>query len=403
MRRPLAIGLVAGLAFAVGCSRERADTESERSEIPVRVHEAERRDLARTVTLSARLRASESVKLRSEVSGRIIAFPQKEGDYVEAGATVAVLDPTENRLELERAEARVAQAEAKREEAERGVARARDLFEQHVLSQASLDASEVEARIAAADVKTALANRNLAKQRLDDTRVIAPISGVLQERGYSVGDIVGGSMGRGGADSEFGGGDNGGGNFGGGGMPIFTLIQIDPLEVEFNVAEQDVPYVRQTDLPIPIEVDVFPDREWVGYVDYIAPSLHPLAHTQLFRLRVANQDGLLKPGMFVRMVGTREIAEGTLVVRADALVNLGGSYGAYVVNGDGTAHLRRVEVAFVTENQAAVTGGLEVGERVVFEGQSSLRDGSAVRIVAPEGAAAGSESEPARVQAASGT
>jgi multidrug efflux pump subunit AcrA (membrane-fusion protein) len=388
-RRAIVAVAFASLVIFAGCGRERAESADETARIPVRVHAVEHRDLARTITLSGRLRASERVEIQPKVSGRILAFPHDEGETVEVGDTVAELDPTEHRLEVERAAAAVAQAEARLEEAERALARARELFEQHVMSRAALDGAEVEARIARADLKTARASRNLAAQRLEDTRVTAPIAGVLQERGYSVGDIVGPSFGGGGSKGDAGKANRGNG---GGGGPIFTLIQLDPLEIEFNVAEQDLPYVQHTESAIPIEIDVYPDREWVGHVAYIAPSLHPQAHTQLIRLRVANADGLLKPGMFARMVGTREVAEDALVVRADSLMNLGGSYGAFVVNGDGTAHLRRLEVAFVTENQAAVIAGLEVGESVVFEGQSNLRDGAAVRIVAPEGAA--TEPEP---------
>ncbi len=177
-----------------------------------------------------------------------------------------------------------------------------------------------------------------------------------------------------------------------GAAPILTLIQTDPLHVEFNLAEQDLPYLRRAAEPVPVRVDVWPDREWQGRLDYVAPSLHPRSHTQLIRLRVPNPDGSLKPGMFARIEGTREVAEAALVIRADSLVNLGGAYGAYVVNGSGRAQLRRLDVAFVAGNEAAVTSGLEAGERVVFEGQGSLRDGSAVRVVEPAGPEVAAES-----------
>lgn len=375
LERALAALLALALATAA-CAPERSHGEPEDPSVPVRVHPVERRSLARIVTLTGRLQASERVEIRPEVAGRILAFHHREGDAVEAGDLLVELDATDHRLELERADAALAQAEARLEDAERELARTRDLFEQDILSQSALDRAEVEARIARADVKTARAGRNLAAQRLADTKIEAPISGVLQDRRYSAGDLVGPSV-------SAGGGSGGSGGGLAGGAALFTLIQVDPLHVELNVAEKDLPYVRRTDEPIPVRADVWPEREWVGHIDYIAPSLHPQAHTQLVRLRVPNPDAGLKPGMFVRVEATREVAEQALVIRADALVNLGGASGAYVVEGE-RADLRRLEVAFVTGNRAAVTSGLRAGERVVFEGQSSLRDGSRVRVVEPE-------------------
>lgn len=385
-RSPTAVLALLALALgAAACAPERSHGEPEDPSVPVRVQPVERRSLARVVTLTGRLQASERVEIRPEVAGRILAFHRREGDAVEAGDRLVELDATEYRLEVERAEAALAQAEARLEDAERELARTRELFEQDILSQSALDRAEVETRIARADVKAARAARNLAARHLADTKIRAPISGVLQDRRYSVGDLVGPSVSAGSGN----GGASGAGLAGS--AALFTLIQIDPLHVELNVAEQDLPYVRRSEEPIPVRADVWPGREWPGHIDYIAPSLHPQAHTQLIRLRVPNGDGGLKPGMFVRAEATREVAEEALVIRADALVNLGGASGAYVVDGD-TARLRRLEVAFVTGNRAAVTSGLQPGERVVFEGQSSLRDGSRVRVVEPEPAEVAAES-----------
>jgi len=359
----LLVGLLLVLAPAAlsGCSGSESVASAPDSRVPVRVEAVARRDLVHTVTLSGRLRANAVVEVQPKLPGRIVAFQRWEGDRVAPGDLLLELDATELRLELQRAEAAVAQAAARRQEAERRLARSTELFQKDVLSQAKLDGTEAEARMAAADLATAAATRDLVRQRLADARILAPIDGVLQDRRYSVGDFVAPAA-----------------------APIFTLIQTDPLLLEVNVSEQDSTRVRGDDAPVPIAVDALPGRSFAGVVEYLAPSLDPVAFTQLIRLRVPNPDGALKPGMFARLEAVREVASAGLVVPADALVDLGDGYGVYVVDGDHTARLRQVDVRFVSGNEAAVTVGLAEGEQVIVEGKSSVREGTAVRLVTRE-------------------
>ncbi|NRA02242.1 MAG: efflux RND transporter periplasmic adaptor subunit [Myxococcales bacterium] len=381
--------LLCALLLATACGSAEV-TETPDATVPVRVGTVERRSLARTVQVSGRLAAHEEVQIVPRASGQIVRLHRDEGDYVKAGELLIELDKREPELELARARAHEHQAAARLEDAERVLERKSELFERNIAARADLDSARVQARIAAADLENAIAGRKLAAQRLDETEIRAPIDGILQDRTASVGDFVG-SRGPGGLPGRNGGSGGGGsGSFGSFGDPIFTLIQIDPLKLEINVAEQDVPYIEATDARIRVAVDVYPEREFFGRITYIAPSLHPLAHTQLIRLIVPNPDHTLKPGMFTRIRTTRERAEATLVIPAAALMNLGGVSGVYVVNGTGEAHLRTIETAFSTEQAAAIRSGLREGEQVVIEGQSNLRDGSRIRVVPGPEAAGGS-------------
>ncbi len=368
MRRVgLGVGLALLLAGASGCGGVDSGASTQDARVPVRVEPVVRTDLVNRVQLSGRLRAAEVVEVRPKLSGRIVRFHALEGERVEVGQQLVELDTTELALELQRAEAALAQTRARRDEAERKRKRVRELFERKISSRASLDGAEAEAQIAEADRLTARAGRDLARQRLADARITAPIAGVLQERRYSVGDLVTPS----------------GAEAGGAGGPIFTLIQTDPLQLEVHVSEKEAPRVARSAEAVPIRVDAFPEREFEGRVEYEAPSLDPVAFTQLIRLRVPNPDGALKPGMFARLEAVRDVAENALVVPADALVDLGDTFGVYVVDERETARLRGVRTHFIAGNQAAIASGLEDGDRVVVEGKSSVREGTEVRIVDP--------------------
>jgi membrane fusion protein (multidrug efflux system) len=353
-----------GLAMTglLGCGGAESGADSKDERVPVRVQPVERRDLVRKVLLSGRLVANAVVEVYPKLTGRIVRFHRREGDTVEAGQVLVELDATELSLELQRAKAVLAQARARRDEARRRHARGVELHEKNILSKANLDTAQADKDIAKADYQTAIANRDLAAQRVADTKIVAPIGGILQDRNHSVGDYAGPAL--------------GGARTG----AIFTIIQADPLLLEVSVPEEDAPRVRARGEAISIMIDAFPGEEFIGVVDYVAPSLHPVSFTQAFRMRLPNPDGRLKPGLYARIESIQEIAEGALVVPADALVDLGDSTGVYVVD-DGHARLRAVKTLFTAGNAAAVATGLQEGDSVIVEGKSSVREGTEVRLV----------------------
>lgn len=366
--------LLALLLPAFGCGGNEVDASTGDTRVPVRVEAVERRDLIHRSSLSGRLTANAVVEIQPKAAGRIVAFHKLEGDAVQAGDLLVELDTTELNLELRRAQATVAQARARRDEARRKLARAEELHDKNVLSKANLESAHAEAQIAEADLRTAAAGRDLARQRVEDAQIRAPIDGVLQDRAHSVGDYAIPSL----SGSGLAGGP--GGNDGGRG-PIFTLIQTDPLLLEVSVSEQDAPDARNNEEELVVSVDAFPGEEFSGTVDYVAPSLDPVAFTQLIRLRVPNPGGLLKPGMFARVEVVRYEAEGGLVISADALVDLGDTLAVYVVDTQQVAHLVSVQTHFISGNYVALAAGLEEGDQVITEGKSSVREGTEVRLV----------------------
>jgi len=162
MRTSLAFLLLAALAFLSACGGSDGEASSSDSRVPVRVEPVQRRDLTHTVVLSGRLRATAVVEVQPKVTGRIVAFHKREGDTVRAGELLVELDTTELALELQRASALLAQARARRDEAHRKLARAEELHQKNVLSEAALETARAEAAIVDADRKTALAGRDLA-------------------------------------------------------------------------------------------------------------------------------------------------------------------------------------------------------------------------------------------------
>jgi membrane fusion protein (multidrug efflux system) len=178
-------------------------------------------------------------------------------------------------------------------------------------------------------------------------------------------------------------------------MALGSILVMDPLEVALDLSEADARDVEVGD-SVAITVDTWPGRSFEGTVTKVFPYLDPAARTNTVELRLDNPRGadgdyLLKPGMFGRaslVVDSRDDAtvapqqalllDSLLLAEADPGQDL---RRAYVVDDQGIARERRVELGLRDGEVYEVRSGLEPGERLVVRGQHGLRDGEAVRVV----------------------
>src|SRR5512139_3271076 len=190
--------------------------------------------VSRTVEAVGTLRANESVTIRPEIAGRVVAIGFSEGQKVKKGATLITLDDSVNRAE-------VAEKAANRKISELAYERAKLLVEKKAASIEVKD--RAEAQLEADD-----AALQLSRARLDKTRILAPFDGVIGLRAISVGDFV---------DV---------------GQVLVTLVDIDLLKVDFRVGEVYLPDVT-TGQTIAVKVDAFPTEEFNGSVYAIEPEV----------------------------------------------------------------------------------------------------------------------------------
>lgn len=287
-------------------------------------------------------RANESVDIRPLVSQRIVAIRFEEGEHVEAGRVL---------IELQSAEARadVASAKANLAESETQLRRARELYKTKAVS-----ASELDQRVTRRDADQAALDA--ARARYEDTSIRAPFAGVLGLRRVSLGSYV---------------------------TPetiVTTLDDIETIKLDFDVPATVLSRL-DSGLPILANSAAWPDLVFEGTVATIDTRVDPVSRTIAVRALLPNDDGRLRPGMFLTVRLLRDDIE-ALVVPEEAIVPERSRQYVLVVQEEGTVERREVETGRRVPGYVEVRDGLEPGERVIVEGTQKARPGAPVRILA---------------------
>ena len=202
-------------------------------------------------------------------------------------------------------------------------------------------------------------NTQLAKINYDYTQVTAPFDGIVTARQVSVGQYVGGTA-----------------------TPtvLATIVQQDPIYVNFNVSERDVLEVRAAlanrglrveDLKnIPVEVSLQTDTGYPhqGVLDYVAPTVDQSTGTIAVRAILKNSDRLLLPGYFARVRIPRGQPATTFLVPAAALGSDQGGVYVLIVDKDNVVQQRKVEIGQVVDTMRVIEKGLNADDRVIVTG-----------------------------------
>jgi membrane fusion protein (multidrug efflux system) len=214
-----------------------------------------------------------------------------------------------------------------------------------------------QAKLAAAE-----AQLGLARLALRNASVAAPFDGLVARRFVSAGDHV----------SE--------------GEKLFDLVALDPIEVEFHLAERDSARV-EVGRDVEVRVTPYPDQVFHAKVHVISPRIDPATRTLRVKALVENPERKLRPGLFARAdlgVAVREkvpmIPEQAVLQRSDGAV-------VFVVRDGSRAERRAVRLGVFRDGLAEVVEGVAVGEQVIVRGSSRLVDGSVIDLRRPDGSA----------------
>jgi RND family efflux transporter MFP subunit len=434
LRRVVAPPLLALILSATGCSGERPGAEAANgrkaaARAPtVTVAAVEVRAVERQVDATGSLLAWEEAVVNTTIPGRIARLLVDLGDRVRPGQVVAEMDPRELDLGVEQAQAvldaardALARARAQVEASEAQLTQVREsrralvaalqrteaaleetrvnqertgiLAEQALVSQRDVDVartqyaaaqaahetSQVElsqfparmrvaesqlqsdrsaVRVAESELRRREADLSLARKRLADLTLRASISGAVARRHLNAGQYV----------SE--------------NTAVFTLVRGDPLKFTGTVPEHAALAVHPGQV-VRVRVEPLPDRQFQGRVVRVSPSVDVTSRTVQMEAEVANSEGLLKPGLFVRASVVLRHDQGVPFVPEAAVSYFAGITRVFVVS-DGTVRERTVTLGAREEGLVEVVKGVAVGERVATSGLAQLQDGAAVT-VAPRG------------------
>src|ERR1700722_10388252 len=300
----------------------------------------------------------QTVDLVARVQGVLQSINYKDGTFVKQGTTLFTIEPETYKYKLEQAQAAEAGARASLKQAETDYRRQVDLVARQAVSQAILDTSTSSRDNAQANLQQAEANTKIAAVNFGYTNVVAPFDGIVSAHLVSVGELVG-------AGSP---------------TQLATIVQLDPIYVNFNVNEQDVLRIRAearrrgmtasdlTRLPIEVGLQTESGYPHKGNLDYAAPTVNLSTGTLAVRGVLPNPDRVLLPGYFVRVRVPYDQQENALLVPDVALGSDQSGRYVLVVNGDNVVEQRKVRTGQVEGELRVIESGLKADDRVVIAG-----------------------------------
>jgi membrane fusion protein (multidrug efflux system) len=294
-----------------------------------------------TIEALGTARANESIDVRPKVTEVVTAIHFTEGEQVEAGRVLVELESSEARAD-------VAEVRATLVDLENQLRRTRELFETRATA-----ASELDQRLAQRDA--ARAALEAAEARLADRKVRAPFAGRVGLRRVSLGSLVT-------PDTV-----------------ITTLDDTHVIKLDFDVPATAIARVEEG-LTVEARSAAWRDTVFRGRVDSVDTRVDPVSRTVTVRAIVSNDEGRLRPGMFLTVDLLREDVT-ALVVPEQAIVPEESRQYVLVVGEDDRVEKRPVRIGRRRPGQVEIVSGLAEGERVVAEGTQKARPGGLVEIV----------------------
>lgn len=293
------------------------------------------------------LKAKQSVQIAPEIGGKILHIHFKSGQYVEKGTPLVDLDTStqEAQLKADQASFRLAQINYQRD---------KTLYKKHAVSHSTLDSSLASLQSAEAAVEG-------DKALIGKMHIVAPFSGKLGIRNVSIGEYIAPPAG------------------GSSGNNIVPLNSIDPLLVQFNLPQQDLPklYLGQA---IRVLVDAYKKQIFTGKITALNAGVTEASRTILVQAEVSNPEHKLVSGMFVNVKILLPSKDNVVVVPQTAIVYSLYGDSVYVVNKDKTVTQTFVTLGQTQGINVAIMKGLKPGSEVVTSGQLKLHNGVKVEV-----------------------
>ncbi|MCL6705546.1 efflux RND transporter periplasmic adaptor subunit [Pseudomonas sp. R2.Fl] len=336
------------------------------------VEQPQRQDVIQYLESTGTLAAENAVDLVARASGLLEKANFRDGDMVKKGDVVFVIEQEPYQVSLASAQADLRQQEASLTQATSNLERQRSLKDKSVVSASALEDAIAQSEIAKAQVEAARARLRTAEINLDYTEIRAPFDGILSARLADVGAYINGAS----------------------AQTLATVVQPDPLYVNFTASDRQVVAIRKAmlernmqvgnfDLPVTVEVslssgDGYP---FSGPLDYIAPEIDAATGTIALRGLIGNPDRLLSPGIFVKVRIAAARREAALTVPEKAIGN--GQEGRFLmVVGEGNRiEQRLVEIGEPVGNgRREILSGLRAGDKVVVRGGAVVEPGETVSV-----------------------
>jgi RND family efflux transporter MFP subunit len=369
-----------GLAFAVaGCSKPAAEDMAFPPPI-VSVSLPVEREVTDYQNFTGRMEAIKTVQVRARVTGYFVKVNFKDGDMVKQNDVLVEIDPSAYQAAFEQMEANVAQFEARVSRLQGDYDRARALLGKGTISREDFEKYNGDLKEAQATLNSNKAAMKSAKLNVDWTHVLAPISGRVSRRNLDPGNLIK-------ADDTI----------------LTNIVTQDPMYVYFAIDDnaylQIDKMVREgkigtpastagnakepvaaTNALIPVQLGLINEKGYAhnGVINFVDNQIDAGTGTMRMRGVFDNKDGLLTPGLFVRVRLPMDEPHKAILITDRAVDTDQGQKVVYVVGKDNVVEKREVQLGGVHDGLREIVSGIRAGDQVVVDGIQRVRAGAKV-------------------------
>ena len=293
------------------------------------------REVVQQVIFTGNVEAEVVNNIAPQAPRRIKEIRVDVGDRVRKGDTLVSLENSA-----------LVQSKAQMDNAKIEYDRTDELYKIGGASKSEWDARRLQYEVAKASYENLLEN----------TTLVAPISGIVTARNYDNGDMAGG-------------------------LPVLVIEQIRPVKIMINISENLFARVRKG-MKVTVNLEAYGDEDFAGTISRIYPTINNATRTFAAEVTVPNSDERVRPGMFARV--TLPYGKQTRVVIPDRSVNklLGsGDRYVYILEADGTVRYSKIELGRRLGSEWEIISGVEDGASVVVKGVNALTNGCKVEVV----------------------
>ncbi len=328
-----------------------------RPAVPVKVAIVDEGTMTSSLIFDSVLETESSVEIFAESSGVILEVQVEEGDHVKTGQILARLESEEQQVDADESKARY-------EHEKVNLQRTSDLYERKLINQQDYETAKF-------DLEQMRLRYERSRIQLENTVVRSTVDGVVTERIAQVGRRVASNR------------------------QLFSIINLDELFANVNIPGQHLLKVKQG-LPAVIDSELIEGIRYDAYVKLVSPIIDSGSGT--FKAKVAvkkDNNGMpIYPGMFVNVRVIVDTSENSILVPKEAIVHEGDLKYIYKVQ-NGKAKKLLLQEGYSNVEFVQATSGVEKGDSIIIMGQSALKDGATVKVVADAVAAEQAEAKPA--------
>lgn len=311
-------------------------------------------ELPEQYTSVGSITAERQINISSRISSYITELPVEEGEQVENGQVLAVLDHKELNNQISSARAAAKSAQAVLTDSINDVGRFEALLAQGSISEAKVRKVRLQQATAEENLKAAQAALALARSQSQYVQIRSPASGIVIRRHQSVGDLATP------------------------GVPLLAIETRDRLKFETFVAESQLANISVGD-PVQLQIDNF-GQTLSAEISHIVYAGDPVTRSYKTTLLLPGQTGLYS-GMYGRATFTVGHSS-NVTIPLSALVEKSGLQGVYVVDSDNHLRFRWLRIRRLWPDVVEIASGLDAGERIVTDVAAGIREGDRITAAA---------------------